>query len=519
MALLPDDMAAEAGDWLRRSVELAAEATSKLELALLARCLVPADDAAETDQPADQPVDLATDTSATDLPEVLLACLLAGAPVGDAAALLAQLPLTTQGQVLALVATSTPIGIVRPLPAQQRGLLAACRQPTERWGVHAACDILRALPGQRQLRRALTATTEADADAAAIIQSHLFDMDDLTRLRTQELQLLLGRIDNVTLARALGGAGERVVAQIFANVSERRALLLRDELEPGAEVSDEEIEMACNEVMALVRKLYEHGDIVTYFGTISRAHEGRDDEEEEEDGDEAEDEYEDDEQTLAPAVDRERPGAAFRRALILIGTAVALTTVAILLLADTDKPAAGRRRMPDQEMSDPEMSDTESAEGKSGSRLPAATRSPGPLQAGEMLKAAGTADVILDFPNAGGARVAVAPGAQVEGLERTTEAGQDAEPARPEDAGLYLRVGRVTVTTVRGVFTVRTPLVEVVGSAGSIFAVRVVLDASTTATTRQGTVEVWSLTGRRLAQLRPGQRLRIDSSGRVELSP
>ncbi|MDA0336242.1 MAG: hypothetical protein O2782_13840 [bacterium] len=96
---------------------------------------------------------------------------------------------------------------------------------------------------------------------------------------------------------------------------------------------------------------------------------------------------------------------------------------------------------------------------------------------------------------------------------------KDTEPAGEEDARLYLRVGRVTVTTVRGAFTVRTPLGEIVGNAGSIFAVRVVLDASTTATARQGTVEVWSLTGRRLAQTTPGQRLRIDSSGRVELSP
>lgn len=44
------------------------------------------------------------------------------------------------------------------------------------------------------------ATADANQEAAAIIQSHLFDFDDLIRLRTQELQLLLGRIDTTTLA-------------------------------------------------------------------------------------------------------------------------------------------------------------------------------------------------------------------------------------------------------------------------------------------------------------------------------
>jgi len=112
----------------------------------------------------------------------------------------------------------------------------------------------------------------------------------------------------------------------------------------------------------------------------------------------------------------------------------------------------------------------------------------------------------------------VAPGAEVEGLAVSIEeAGQD-DMASHEEARLYLRVGRVTVTAVTTDFTVRTPLGEVVGSAGSVFTVRVVFDASTTARARQGTVDVWSLTGRLLARLTPGQGLRIDSSGEVELS-
>lgn len=520
LTLLPEDLAAEAGDWLRRSAELAAGATSKLESALLARCIGDDDDDA-SDLPtppgllpdalpgAELP---ATDLPGTDLPEVLLACLLAGAPAGNAAALLAQLPLATQGAVVALVATSTPGGIVRALPAQERQLLAECRLATEHWGVHAACDILRALPGQRRLRRALTATTEVDAEAAAIIQSHLFDFDDLTRLRMQELQLLLSRVDNVTLARALVGAGERVSTQIFANTSERRALLLQDELELGVDVSDEEVDAARNEVMAVVRKLYEHGDIVTYFGSISRAGEELDDDDEgdeEEENDRDPDET-DGEQEPAPSVDRQTPSAVVRMVLVLIGTAVVLVGVALLLLPENDgRTAAKGNGAP---------FDRATVEAESSSRVLMVADSPGELQSGETLRGTGTVDTILEFPSADGARVAVAPGAQVEGLEAVHESGEDHDAASHEQARLYLRVGRVTVTAVTTDFTVRTPMGEVVGSAGSIFTVRVVLDASTTARVRQGTVDVWSLSGRRLARLSPGQGLRIDSSGGVELS-
>ena len=85
--------------------------------------------------------------------------------------------------------------------------------------------------------------------------------------------------------------------------------------------------------------------------------------------------------------------------------------------------------------------------------------------------------------------------------------------------GLYLRVGRVTVTAVAKEFTVRTPVVHVVGGAGSVFTVRVVLDAATEVHARRGIVDVWSTQCRRVARLSPGKGGRFDGSGGVELSP
>jgi len=136
--------------------------------------------------------------SETELPEVLLAA----APAEQGAGLLAELPLLMQGHVVALLAISTPRSVTRRLTTEEAPVLTelAKHQTAEIWGVGAACAVLRGLAGTRRLRRALMATADANQEAAAIIQSHLFDFDDLIRLRTQELQLLLGRIDNTTLA-------------------------------------------------------------------------------------------------------------------------------------------------------------------------------------------------------------------------------------------------------------------------------------------------------------------------------
>ena len=212
--LLPDDLAAQVGDWLRRPEALTAGASSGLEVALLARSTFPDDDDDDFEEPP-----------STQLPEALLARMMASAPAVGAARLLAELPLAMQGEVTALLATSTQLSVARPLTRQERSLLEELRRQSsaETFGVHPACAMLRALRGTRRLRRALTATAKVDAEAATIIQSHLFDFEDLIRLRSQELQLLLGRVDNATLARSLVDADEVVAQRLFANASDRRA--------------------------------------------------------------------------------------------------------------------------------------------------------------------------------------------------------------------------------------------------------------------------------------------------------
>lgn len=61
------------------------------------------------------------------------------------------------------------------------------------------------------------------------------------------------------------------------------------------------------------------------------------------------------------------------------------------------------------------------------------------LDAGEVMRPKGPIDAVLEFPNAGGARVDVATGAEVTGLSAD---GEERAPSAEKAAGLYLRVGR-----------------------------------------------------------------------------
>jgi hypothetical protein len=131
------------------------------------------------------------------------------------------------------------------------------------------------------LRRALGSTAAVDAEVVAAVQSHLFDFNDLTRLRDTELQALLGACGNANLARALFGAAEPVRERILANVSDRRSDLIGDETDLHAEATADEIDLARREILARVRILYEKGTITTYFGSIQTIDDDVDAQEEE----------------------------------------------------------------------------------------------------------------------------------------------------------------------------------------------------------------------------------------------
>ena len=140
----------------------------------------------------------------------------------------------------------------------------------EEWGIDSVCQMLRSLDSTRQVRRLLTTVDETDHESVVVLQNYLFNFEDLLRLSSRDQQALLVQVDNQMLGQALLRTEERVLRGLLANISVRRRSLIEEEEERWTESTSQEIEIAQQSMLAMVRHLYEQGKITTYLGSVSR---------------------------------------------------------------------------------------------------------------------------------------------------------------------------------------------------------------------------------------------------------
>jgi flagellar motor switch protein FliG len=131
---------------------------------------------------------------------------------------------------------------------------------TSRGGVKAAAEILNHLDGT--LEASVSAHIRGmDADLAQQIQDSMFVFDDLLDLDDHAVRLLLGEVQSETLIVALKGASEPLREKIFKNMSQRAAEMLRDDLEARGAVRLSEVEAEQREMLRIVRRLADEGQI------------------------------------------------------------------------------------------------------------------------------------------------------------------------------------------------------------------------------------------------------------------
>jgi len=131
---------------------------------------------------------------------------------------------------------------------------------TSRGGVKAAAEILNHLDGT--LEASVSAHIRGmDADLAQQIQDTMFVFDDLLDLDDHAVRLLLGEVQSETLIVALKGASEPLREKIFKNMSQRAAEMLRDDLEARGAVRLSEVEAEQREMLRIVRRLADEGQI------------------------------------------------------------------------------------------------------------------------------------------------------------------------------------------------------------------------------------------------------------------
>ena len=128
-------------------------------------------------------------------------------------------------------------------------------------GVKTAAEIINML-GSPIETSVLDYIREADAELAQKIMDNMFTFDDLNRLDDKGFQSLLKEVQSESLVVALKGATVELRDKIFKNMSSRAAETLREDLESRGPVRLSEVEAEQKEVLKIVRRLADEGQIV-----------------------------------------------------------------------------------------------------------------------------------------------------------------------------------------------------------------------------------------------------------------
>ncbi len=127
-------------------------------------------------------------------------------------------------------------------------------------GVKVAANILNFMDsGQDEV--ILGSIGEIDLELGGRIRDLMFVFDNLAEIDDRAMQAVLREVPNDKLAVALRGAEAKVREKITANMSQRAAEILVEDMEARGPVRLAEVEAAQKEILAMVRRMADAGTI------------------------------------------------------------------------------------------------------------------------------------------------------------------------------------------------------------------------------------------------------------------
>ncbi|RKX29918.1 MAG: flagellar motor switch protein FliG [Candidatus Zixiibacteriota bacterium] len=128
-------------------------------------------------------------------------------------------------------------------------------------GAKAIAEILNLIDSTAE-KNILQSLEAEDPDLAAEVKNMMFVFDDLILLDDRSMQRLLKEVETKDLAIALKAASDEVKQKVFANVSERVAVMIREEMEFMGPTRLSDVEAAQGRIVESVRRLEEEGQII-----------------------------------------------------------------------------------------------------------------------------------------------------------------------------------------------------------------------------------------------------------------
>ncbi len=197
------------------------------------------------------------------------ALILANLKPQQAAALLSELPEEFQYEIAYRVATmekTAPelIEDIEDVLREQMGSIFSGGL-SKTGGVEAVAEILNSVSRSAE-KNILGSLRERDADLATEINELMFIFEDLITLPPATIQTILKEVQSNTLGLALKATTPELKDKIFANMSERAAEMLKEELEYMGAVRLKDVEDAQKEILEIARRLEESGEIQLAHG-------------------------------------------------------------------------------------------------------------------------------------------------------------------------------------------------------------------------------------------------------------
>ncbi|HET7794843.1 MAG TPA: flagellar motor switch protein FliG [Rhizobacter sp.] len=132
-------------------------------------------------------------------------------------------------------------------------------------GVKTAAEMINLLGGSVETA-VLDYIREADNELAQKIMDNMFTFDDLEKIDDKGIQLLMKEVQSESLVIALKGATPEMREKVFRNMSTRAAETLREDLESRGPVRVSEVEAEQKEMLKIVRRLADEGQIMLASG-------------------------------------------------------------------------------------------------------------------------------------------------------------------------------------------------------------------------------------------------------------
>ena len=127
-------------------------------------------------------------------------------------------------------------------------------------GVVAAADILNYM-GSALETEMMENVRSLDPELAQMIEDKMFIFERIMEIDDQGIQLILREVQPESLVIALRGASEELREKIFSNMPQRAAAMMREHLESQGPVRLNDVEAKQNEILKVVRRMCDKGQI------------------------------------------------------------------------------------------------------------------------------------------------------------------------------------------------------------------------------------------------------------------